>query len=70
MPHVRAVHGRGFLLGLELDVPAATVQQALWPRRILTGTSTDPKTLRLLPPLSFSRGEADLLLDGLRGVLA
>ena len=32
--------------------------------------STDPKTLRLLPPLSFSGDEAALLLAGLREVLA
>jgi acetylornithine/succinyldiaminopimelate/putrescine aminotransferase len=70
LPHVVRVHGHGYLLGLELDIPAAGVQQALWPKRILTGTSTDPMTLRLLPPLTFSRNEADLLLNGLREVLA
>lgn len=70
LPHVVRVHGHGFLLGLELDIPAVSVQQALWPKRILTGTSTDPKTLRLLPPLTFSRAEADLLLSGLREVLS
>ena len=70
LPHVLTVHGRGFLLGLELDIPAADVQRALWAKRILTGTSTDPKTLRLLPPLSFSGDEAALLLAGLPEVLA
>ncbi len=69
LPHVVAVHGAGFLLGLELDRPAADVQRALWAERILTGTSTDPKTLRLLPPLSFASDEAELLLAGLRKVL-
>jgi len=64
------VHGRGFLLGLELDRPAADVQRALWQHRILTGTSTDPMTLRLLPPLSFASDEADLLLRGLQEVLS
>ncbi len=70
LPAVRTVHGRGFLLGLELDRPAAPVQRALWERRILTGTSTDPNTLRLLPPLSFSADEADLLFRGIQEVLA
>lgn len=64
-----AVQGRGLLLGLRLDRPAADVQRALFARRILTGTSSDPAVLRLLPPLSFSMDEADLLLDGLREVL-
>jgi acetylornithine aminotransferase len=70
LPRVVQVHGRGFLLGLELDRPAAEVQQALWNHRVLTGTSTDPKTLRLLPPLSFGADEAAQLLAALRTVLA
>lgn len=67
---VQAVHGRGFLLGLELDRPAAGVQRALWSKRILTGTSTDPNTLRLLPPLSFSADEANLLFEAIQEVLS
>lgn len=70
LPAVQAVHGRGFLLGLELDRPAAGVQRALWGQRILTGTSTDQHTLRLLPPLSFSVDEADLLFKAIQEVLA
>lgn len=67
---VGRVSGRGLLLGLHLDRPAAEVQRALFARRILTGTASDPRVLRLLPPLSFSAGEADLLLAGLEEVLA
>jgi acetylornithine/succinyldiaminopimelate/putrescine aminotransferase len=67
---VRRVTGRGLLVGLHLDRPAADVQRALFGRRILTGTATDPHVLRLLPPLSFTPQEADLLLAGLREVLA
>ena len=67
---VRKVSGRGLLLGLHLERPAVEVQKALFGRRILTGTATDPHVLRLLPPLSFSTREAELLLAGLREVLA
>jgi len=67
---VGKVSGRGLLLGLHLGRPAADVQRALFDRRILTGTATDPQILRLLPPLSFSLREADLLLAGLGEVLA
>jgi acetylornithine/succinyldiaminopimelate/putrescine aminotransferase len=66
---VSRVSGRGLLLGLHLGRPAAEAQQALFAHRILTGTSTDPKVLRLLPPLSFSRAEADILISGLQKVL-
>ncbi len=67
---IRRVSGRGLLLGLHLDRPAADVQRALFSRRIITGTASDPHVLRLLPPLSFSAAEADLLLAGLQEVLA
>jgi acetylornithine/succinyldiaminopimelate/putrescine aminotransferase len=67
---VRRVSGRGLLLGLHLGRPAVEVQRALFDRRILTGTATDPQVLRLLPPLSFSHAEADRLLAGLEEVLA
>ncbi|HKV75241.1 MAG TPA: aminotransferase class III-fold pyridoxal phosphate-dependent enzyme, partial [Gemmatimonadales bacterium] len=67
---VERVEGRGLLLGLRLGRPAADVQQALFQRRVLTGTASDPEILRLLPPLSFSHEEADLLLGALGEVLA
>ncbi len=70
IPAVQKVWGRGLLLGLQLDRPAAEVQKALFGLRILTGTSGDPAILRLMPPLSFSRNEANLLIDALRRVLS
>jgi acetylornithine/N-succinyldiaminopimelate aminotransferase len=67
---VPGVQGRGLLLGLRLGRPAALVQKALFDRRILTGTASDPAVLRLLPPLSFSIAEANLLLGALKEILA
>jgi acetylornithine/N-succinyldiaminopimelate aminotransferase len=64
------VHGKGLLLGLQMPRPAAEIQKSLFAHRVLTGTASDPAILRLLPPLSFSIGEADLLLDALTRVLA
>jgi acetylornithine/succinyldiaminopimelate/putrescine aminotransferase len=66
---VPRVTGRGLLLGLHLDQPAALVQQALFGRRILTGTASDPAVLRLMPPLTLTTAEADRLLAGLAEVL-
>jgi acetylornithine/succinyldiaminopimelate/putrescine aminotransferase len=57
--------GRGLLIGLRLGRPAASVQRALFERRVLTGTAADPHTLRLMPPLTFTADEADILLDAL-----
>jgi acetylornithine/N-succinyldiaminopimelate aminotransferase len=67
---VTEVRGRGLLLGFQMPTPAAAVQRALFGERVLVGTASDPATLRLLPPLSFSIGEADLLLDALHRVTA
>lgn len=67
---VTQVQGRGLLLGLRLERPAAEVQKELFGKRVLTGTSTDPQVLRLMPPLSFSIEEADVLLAALGEVLA
>jgi acetylornithine/succinyldiaminopimelate/putrescine aminotransferase len=66
---VPKVTGRGLLLGLHLDRPAAAVQQALFTRRILTGTSSDPNVLRLMPPLTFTTQESDLVLGALEEAL-
>ena len=63
---VVAVHGRGFLLGLEFRDQAAPVHRALLERKIITGTSSDPKVLRLLPPLCLRCEEIDLLIEALR----
>ncbi len=63
------VTGRGLLIGLHLGRPAIPVQQALWKRRILTGTASDPNVLRLMPPLTFSAAECNLVLGALEEAL-
>jgi len=67
---VVAVQGRGLLLGLRLRRAAVEVQTALLRHHIIVGTSSDPSVLRLMPPLSFSRSEAELLLQALAKVLS
>jgi acetylornithine aminotransferase/acetylornithine/N-succinyldiaminopimelate aminotransferase len=62
---VVSVHGRGFLLGLELADQAKPVHEALLERKIITGTSSDAKVLRLLPPLCLKREEVDVFVDAL-----
>jgi acetylornithine/succinyldiaminopimelate/putrescine aminotransferase len=67
---VKAVQGRGLLLGLRCGRPAAEVQKALFAHRIIAGTSSDPDVLRIMPPLNFSKAEADQLLAALGKVLS
>jgi acetylornithine/N-succinyldiaminopimelate aminotransferase len=62
---VVAIHGKGFLLGIEFAEKAAPVHQKLLERKIITGTSSDPKILRLLPPLCLQTAEVDLFVSAL-----
>ncbi|HEV2913598.1 MAG TPA: aminotransferase class III-fold pyridoxal phosphate-dependent enzyme [Pyrinomonadaceae bacterium] len=68
VPQVVRVRGLGLLLGVELRGKAAPVHQALLERRIITGTSSDPHVLRLLPPLCLKREEADMFVETLKEV--
>jgi len=63
------VRGRGFLLGLEFADKAKPIHEALLERHIITGTSSDPRVLRLLPPLCLGKDEVDVFIEGLRRVV-
>jgi acetylornithine aminotransferase/acetylornithine/N-succinyldiaminopimelate aminotransferase len=67
---VAGVRGVGLLLGVEFTEPiAAKVNKALLERRIITGTSSDPKVLRLLPPLCVTKEEAGLFIRALEDII-
>ena len=70
VPAVAAVRGRGFLLGIEFRTPAAPIHKALLDRKIITGTSSEPKVLRLLPPLCLSNNQVDLFVEALLAITA
>jgi acetylornithine aminotransferase/acetylornithine/N-succinyldiaminopimelate aminotransferase len=70
VPQIAAVRGRGFLLGLEFEDAAAPVHRALLDRKIITGTSSDPKVLRLLPPLCLTKNDVDLFVEALLAITA
>jgi len=57
LPNVVAIHGKGCLLGIEFTTPAANIHGMLLERKIITGTSSDPNVLRLLPPLCTSQAQ-------------
>jgi acetylornithine/N-succinyldiaminopimelate aminotransferase len=66
---VVSVKGLGFLLGLEFADKAAPVHKALLEHKIITGTSSNPNVLRLLPPLCLGIEEVDLFVDALQSSL-
>jgi acetylornithine/N-succinyldiaminopimelate aminotransferase len=59
------VRGLGFLLGIEFKENAKAVHAGLLDRKIITGTSSDPKVLRLLPPLCLAKSEVDVFVSSL-----
>ncbi len=67
---VTGVQGAGFLLGLKTSRPAKEVQAALLEKGILTGTSGDPRVLRLLPAYILNEGHVDQLRAALSQVPA
>ena len=54
---ILSIRGKGCLIGIEFDGPCAPVHAALLEKRIITGTSSDPNVLRLLPPLCVAADE-------------
>ena len=69
VPGIVALRGRGLLLGVEFEEPvAAKVQKALLERRIITGTSSDARVLRLLPPLCLTREEVKSFVEALKEI--
>lgn len=68
-PAVREVRGRGLLLGVELDRPAAPVVTACRERGLLLLSAGDA-VLRLTPPLIVEEADVDRAIGVLEAVLA
>ena len=70
LPHVTAVKGRGLMLGVELDRPAADVRKKLvFEKHIFTGSASNPNMIRILPPLTVKRTDMDMLCSALTELL-
>jgi acetylornithine/succinyldiaminopimelate/putrescine aminotransferase len=66
IPNLAGIRGKGCLLGLEFTEPCKPVHRKLLEEKIITGTSSHPNVLRLLPPLCVRKEEIDLLIEALR----
>lgn len=67
-PHIVEVRGRGLMLGVQLDMPAAPVIQAGYRHGLLLlNAGTD--VLRLVPPLVITPAELDIAVERLAAVL-
>ncbi|MBK9165536.1 MAG: aspartate aminotransferase family protein [Acidobacteria bacterium] len=61
------IRGKGCLLGIEFESPCRPYSEALLANRVITGTSSDPNVLRLLPPLCV---DATTATEALIGVIS
>ncbi|MBS1617718.1 MAG: aminotransferase class III-fold pyridoxal phosphate-dependent enzyme [Bacteroidetes bacterium] len=67
---VKQVRGMGLMIGIELDGPCAPLRRKLLEEHhIFTGTSSNKNTLRVLPPLTMTKNQADIFLDALSSCL-
>ena len=66
---VAEVRGRGALIGVQLDRSAKPVVAALRARGMLAGSSGQPNTLRLMPPLTTTDAELDAFAAALADAL-
>lgn len=70
LPGVKRVKGRGLMLGLEFDFGVSEIRKRLiYEKRILTGGSSDPNVLRILPPLNISKKELRHFAESLSELL-
>jgi acetylornithine/succinyldiaminopimelate/putrescine aminotransferase len=65
---VESIQGAGFLLGLRCSRPAEEVRDSLLKQNILVGTSSDPKVVRLLPPLILAEEHVGILSRALERI--
>jgi acetylornithine/N-succinyldiaminopimelate aminotransferase len=70
LPLVKVVRGRGLMIGVEFDFPVAELRKRLaFEQHVFVGSSSEPNTIRLLPPLCITRAEVDALVQKMRNVL-
>lgn len=67
---ITKIKGRGLMLGLEFDFPIADLRKSLIEQHhIFTGSSKNPKLLRILPPLTIKEQHIDQFIDALKSEL-
>lgn len=68
---VKAIKGRGLMLGLEFDFPIAELRKNLiHNHHIFTGSAKNPNLLRILPPLTVQKEHIDQFVSALKKELS
>jgi acetylornithine aminotransferase len=67
LPHLKAIKGRGLMLGLEFDFPISELRKKLiYKHHIFTGNAKNPNMLRILPSLTVKKMHIDLFFTALK----
>ncbi len=67
---IKEVRGRGLMIGIELEFKSEAIRKKLlYEYKIFTGSSHDPNTIRLLPPLTLAQEHADEFLESFTTVM-
>ncbi len=70
MPQIKEVRGKGLMIGLEFDYPVKELRsKLLFEQHVFTGAS-GTNVIRLLPPLSLSKEQADCFIGKLKNILS
>ncbi|MDR1876479.1 MAG: aminotransferase class III-fold pyridoxal phosphate-dependent enzyme [Flavobacteriaceae bacterium] len=66
IPQIKKIKGRGLMLGLEFDFEVAELRKKLiYEKKIFTGNANNKNLLRVLPPLTITEKEIDVLFEKL-----
>jgi len=64
------VRGYGLMIGLQMTEPIGPLRKKLlFEHGVFTGSSKDPNTIRLLPPLNVTRAQCDELIAAFKAAL-
>ncbi len=67
LPNLKAIKGRGLMLGLEFDFPISELRkQLIFKHHMFTGGAKNPNLIRILPPLTIQKKHIDCFFDALQ----
>ncbi|WP_115460689.1 aspartate aminotransferase family protein [Winogradskyella aurantiaca] len=66
LPKLKAIKGRGLMIGLEFNFPIAELRkQLIFKHHIFTGSAKNQNLIRILPPLTVKKRHIDTLFNAL-----
>jgi acetylornithine/N-succinyldiaminopimelate aminotransferase len=71
LPGVKEVRGIGLMIGVEFEFPTAALRKRMaFEEKCFVGSSSEANTIRLLPPLSITKEDVDILAEKMEMAIA